>query len=39
MVAWWWIPVSWGLLVVGVAIFFFLLNIGTFFRYLKISAM
>jgi hypothetical protein len=39
MVAWWWIPASFGLALVGAAIGFFLMNLGSFFRYLKISSM
>jgi hypothetical protein len=39
MVAWWWIPVSWGIVLVAVALVFFVLNLGSFFRYLKISSM
>jgi hypothetical protein len=39
MVQWWWIPASFGIVIVGVALIFFLLNLKSFFRYLKISSM
>jgi hypothetical protein len=39
MVAWWWIPVSFGIALVGGVLLLFLMNLGSFFRYLKISSM
>jgi hypothetical protein len=39
MVAWWWIPASFGIAIVAVVLIFFLLNLSSFFRYLKISSM
>jgi hypothetical protein len=39
MVQWWWIPAAFGIAIVGVAAIFFLMNLKSFFRYLKISAM
>lgn len=39
MVPWWWIPASFGVVAVGATLGFFVLNIGSFFRYLKISSM
>jgi hypothetical protein len=39
MVEWWWIPASFVIAFVGVALIFFVLNLGSFFRYLKISSM
>lgn len=39
MVQWWWIPAAFGIAVVGAAAIFFLLNLKSFFRYLKISSM
>jgi hypothetical protein len=39
MVQWWWIPAAFGIAIVGIAAVFFLLNLKSFFRYLKISSM
>ena len=39
MVEWWWIPASFGIAIVGIAVLMFLFNLGSLFRYLKISSM
>jgi hypothetical protein len=39
MVEWWWIPAAFGIAIVGITVIFFLLNLKSFFRYLKISSM
>lgn len=39
MVEWWWIPVAFAIAAGGLVLIFFLLNLKSFFRYLKISSM
>jgi hypothetical protein len=39
MVEWWWIPAAFGIVILGAVAIFFLLNLKSFCRYLKISAM
>lgn len=39
MVRWWWIPASFGLAFIGVILFVFISSLGSFGRYLRISAM
>lgn len=39
MIRWWWIPASFGLAFIGIALLIFFANLSSFGRYLRISSM